>query len=116
MALNPEQQAAISAAFEVYATARRPVVQHVHALAQQLHATLGLLSTEHGGWAPGMYDCSTAEEADGLLQQLSRCTRQLRELSRRLVWCVCMFMRGLKKLQGSNSPWAPQQQQQKQQQ
>jgi hypothetical protein len=86
IALSPEQQAAISAAFEVYATARRPVVQQVHQLAGQLHAQLGLLCADQGGWAPGVYDLSTAKEADGLLQQMSRCTKQLRELSRRLVW------------------------------
>jgi hypothetical protein len=86
MALNAEQQGAISAAFQVYESARRPVVQQLHQLAGQLHAKLGLLSAATGGWAPGVYDFSTAEEADGVLQQMSRCTRQLRELSRRLVW------------------------------
>jgi hypothetical protein len=86
MALNPEQQGAISAAFQVYESVRRPVVQQLHQLAGQLHSKLGLLSTAQGGWAPGVYDLTTANEADGLLQQMSRCTRQLRELSLRLVW------------------------------
>lgn len=83
---EPQQQAAISVAFEVYTTARKPVVQQLHSLAAQLHCKLGSLSAAQGGWAPGVYDLATAQEADSVLQQMSRCTTQLRELSRSIVW------------------------------
>lgn len=43
MTLSQQQQATMAAAFEVYDAARRPVVQQVHTLAEQLHAKLGLL-------------------------------------------------------------------------